>query len=573
MGELVDVLNWVNLALYSVVAIVAIREWRAGRGRAGLWAALTFGTLALVVDAGRLVPANDRSSLEVLEVKTLIAALVLFPFLLYRFTTAFRPARRRLERFVGAMTALMLVWTFALPDVPGRDEPQSASYVVFIAAFVVHWTVLTVVVAWRFWRAGRGQPSVARRRMYMLGLASVLITVALIISATSPDENSWLAFVTTGLSTVSALAFLVGLAPPAVLRAAWRRPENDRIQAAIAELMTATSEEEVASRVLEPMTRLVGARAVVLLDPQGNIVGSYGATADMLLGIDSTDIEHVRFAGGELCVWTSAYAPFFGGEEKQLLRTLGSLTGLALDRSRLFAQEVEARRTLERADELKSNFIALAAHELRNPVATIVGLAQTINRMRDELPEDKRNEVLEALDRQGGRLHLLVEQLLDLSRLDAEAVRVAPEPVQVLDRVSDIARAAAGVRAEELEFDIASDLETLVDPVVLERVVSNLVVNALRYGASPVLVRAEQTDCHFRLTVEDSGPGVAPEFVPSLFERFARSEGSREQVRGTGLGLAIARSYARAHAGDLLYEDGEPAGARFQLVLPATAEG
>jgi signal transduction histidine kinase len=93
-------------------------------------------------------------------------------------------------------------------------------------------------------------------------------------------------------------------------------------------------------------------------------------------------------------------------------------------------------------------------------------------------------------------------------------------------------------------------------------------VNAFRYGAPPVTVRADQRDRHFRLTVEDRGPGVAPEFVPDLFERFTRSGGNRASGDGTGLGLAIARSYANAHRGDLIYHHAEPHGARFELVLP-----
>jgi signal transduction histidine kinase len=84
-----------------------------------------------------------------------------------------------------------------------------------------------------------------------------------------------------------------------------------------------------------------------------------------------------------------------------------------------------------------------------------------------------------------------------------------------------------------------------------------------------VIVSAERTDRHIRITVEDRGHGVSPEFVPDLFERFSRSEGSRATAVGTGLGLAIARSYARAHGGDLVYEDATPIGAKFRLVLPA----
>jgi signal transduction histidine kinase len=111
-------------------------------------------------------------------------------------------------------------------------------------------------------------------------------------------------------------------------------------------------------------------------------------------------------------------------------------------------------------------------------------------------------------------------------------------------------------------------LEATVDAHAFDRIVSNLITNALRYGEPPVLVSAQQSDRHFRLIVEDRGTGVAPEFIPDLFERFTRSREAALRPGGTGLGLAIARSYARAHSGDLLYEPAHPRGARFQFVLP-----
>ena len=98
---------------------------------------------------------------------------------------------------------------------------------------------------------------------------------------------------------------------------------------------------------------------------------------------------------------------------------------------------------------------------------------------------------------------------------------------------------------------------------------TNLITNAFRYGDPPVVVRAECSAFDFRVTVEDRGTGVPAEFVPDLFERFTRSDRTRERATGTGLGLAIARSYARAHGGDLVYEPALPHGARFRLVLPA----
>ena len=89
----------------------------------------------------------------------------------------------------------------------------------------------------------------------------------------------------------------------------------------------------------------------------------------------------------------------------------------------------------------------------------------------------------------------------------------------------------------------------------------------MRYGRTPISIRAAQNDRHFRLSVEDQGDGVAPGFVPRLFDRFSRD--GAEGGTGAGLGLSIAQAYAQAHGGQLFYEDATPNGARFQLVLPS----
>jgi signal transduction histidine kinase len=571
VGTLVEIIGWVNLALFTVVAVVALREWRAGRGRAGIWAALTFGALALVADVGRLIPDDPRGGAEV-ALRLLVAVLVLFPYLLYRFTTAFQPPTLRLERLMGLMTVALLVWTFVLPEFPEEGEPRSTAFVAYLIAFLIHWTVLSIVVAVRLWRAGLGQPSVARRRMQLLALASVAITLALIVSSIANDEDSAAALVTALLATAAALAFLLGLAPPAGLRLLWRRPEQEQLQHAIGRLMTVTTEQGIADEVLPPTARIVSARAVALRGPGGRLLATYGidtAGGERLAGMDDEHVVRIDVPSGELLVWTTPYAPFFGTEELRLLQTLGALTGLALDRARLFAHEREARAALERADELKTNFVALAAHELRTPVTSVVGFVETLVRRERELPEGMRQELQQALLEQARRMRNLVEQLLDLSRLDAEAVEIRPERLGVRERVLELVAAAAGERAHHVQIAVPPELEANVDASAFDRIVTNLVVNALRYGEAPVTVSAEQSDRHFRLAVEDRGAGVPPEFVPNLFERFTRSEHTHERAGGSGLGLAIARSYAQAHRGDLIYEHAEPHGARFNLVLPA----
>jgi signal transduction histidine kinase len=575
MDSLADYVDYVNLAIFTLVAVVALFQLRAGRGRAALWAGLTFGALAFVVDVGRALPDDPSNDFEFVASRLLVAMLLLFPYLLYRFTTAFEPPTRRLERFLGLMTLVLLVWTFVLPKFPAEGEPRPAWFLSYLIGFLVHWLILTIVVTIRLWRAGRREPGVARRRMQMFSFASAAITAALFLAAFAGGEDSRIDLVVALLTTTSALTFLLGLAPPELLRMVWRRPEQERMQNAITGLMSATTQDEIATAVLPPMARMIGARAVALRDTDGRIIGAHAASDDVLAAVTRGDESAVEGAealrldvpSGSMVVWTSPYAPYFGGEEGRLLRTLGVLTGLALDRSRLFAQERDARIALERADQVKTNFVALAAHELRTPVATIDGIIQTLYRHGAQLSSEKRTLLEDTLRDQSTHMRTLVDQLLDLSRLDADAVAIKPKRFGVRERVERLVASAAVDRTGDVRLDVAESLEVDADPTAFDRIVSNLIVNAFRYGSPPVTVSAEQRDRHFRLVVEDRGPGVPTEFVPDLFERFTRSGASGDRT-GTGLGLAIARSYAHAHHGDLLYENAEPHGARFQVVLP-----
>jgi signal transduction histidine kinase len=574
LSAIVEAVGYVNLALFSVLALAALWLWRKRQSRPAMWAALTFAVIAVVVDAARLLPDEPSGTAEEIGVRALVALLALFPYLLYRFSSSFEPASRRLELAVGLLTTALLVWTFALPDFPSEGEPRSTGFQVYLAAFVFHWTLLTVVVAGRLWLAGRGQPSVARKRMRLLAAAAVLITLALLLAVPETADDSAAALATDLLVTVSALAFLIGLTPPTLLRVAWRRPEQERLAEAVSQLMTATTEHEVADRVLPAMAAIFGARAVALVDESGGLVDVHGAEPEAFAtASERGEAMEVDLPGGSLRVWTTSYAPFFGDEELRLLRSLGALTGLALDRARLFAQERKARDALERAAELKTQFVALAAHELRAPVASIRGFAETIRSRRDQLSDEQAEKLEETLYAQICRTSDLVEQLLDLTRLDAEVIAVEPKTVEVRARLEEVVRAAAGGRADDIVIEAAEDLRAVIDPAVLDRVVSNLVVNALRYGEAPVTVRAAQTDRHFRVVVEDRGPGVPPEFVPRLFERFTRSPELHRQKGGSGLGLAIARSYAHAHGGKLIYEPAQPHGARFELVVPSEPDG
>ena len=461
---------------------------------------------------------------------------------------------------------MLTVWTVLLADIPASGEHRSVGFSIYIYALVLQFGSLSTIAAYRLWAAGRDQPSVARNRMRLLSLAALALTAALFFAALIPADEYGLQIAVNALAIASALIFLLGLAPPEVVRAVWRRPEQERTRHAIGGLMATTDPDEVVESVLPAMRSLVGAKAVYLLTPDGNVLGSVGAEPPV--PDEGPHVLRLDMPGVSMVVVASPYAPFFGSDEIDLLRSLGALTGLALDRSRLFVQEREQRIALERADELKTNFIALAAHELRTPVTSVHGVVQTLDRLGDQLSSGERAQLEEALRSQAERMRSLVDQLLDLSRLDAETVPINPVRIPVRAEVVELVATSAPGRDDEIDVRIPETLETVIDRTVFDRVVSNLLTNALRHGVAPVVVSAAQSDNHFRLAVEDCGGGVPEQFVDDLFERFSRSDEARSRGQGSGLGLSIARSYARAHGGDLVHEAVRPHGARFELVVP-----
>jgi two-component system sensor histidine kinase KdpD len=566
-----NILGYVSATAFGVLGLVSLSYWVRRRDRPSLWAALCFGTLGAVALTGQILPETVTSDVEIVIQRLLVVVLILFPYLLFRFTAAFDPSSKRLEWSAAAATAGLVVWTVLLPDFPQAGEHRPVGFSLYLYALLLQFGFLSSIAAYRLWRAGRDQPTVARNRMRMLSLAAIALTATLFFAVVAPADENALQIGISAMGIASALLFLLGFSPPTLVRLAWRRPEQERTRQAIGGLMAATTPEEVAANVLPPMQSLVGARAVFLLDDVGDVVASHGS--DPPVPTEGRDVFRLEIPGGALVVRASPYAPFFGSDEVDLLRSLGALTGLALDRTRLFVREREQRLALERADEMKTNFIALAAHELRTPVTSVHGVVRTLESLGDRLSPADREELEGALRSQTERMRGLVDQLLDLSRLEADTVPIQPVPLPVRVEVEELVAASATGREKEVQIDIPDDLEALVDRTVFERVVSNLLTNALRHGATPIVVTAAQSDNHFRLTVEDCGEGVPQPFVQELFERFSRSENARARGLGSGLGLAIARSYARAHGGDLIHENVSPHGARFQLIVPTSRGG
>jgi len=246
----------------------------------------------------------------------------------------------------------------------------------------------------------------------------------------------------------------------------------------------------------------------------------------------------------------------FDDEERTLLELAAARAAAGLERALVHEE-------LIRLDHVRHSFITIASHELRTPAAAVLGAALTLVDQADRLSSDDEWRLKEMLADQSKRLARLIDQLLDVSRLETKALDLNLRRLRLGEHLEPIVTAAAG--GSTVEIRVPAELELDADPVALERVVTNLITNAVRYGEPPFVVSAEQRDRHVRLSVSDSGEGIPEELRDRLFEQFAR--GPNAQGSGSGLGLAIAQSYAHAHGGDLVYH-GDETGARFELILP-----
>ncbi len=222
---------------------------------------------------------------------------------------------------------------------------------------------------------------------------------------------------------------------------------------------------------------------------------------------------------------------------------------------------------LERLDELKTQFISLASHELRTPIAVVHGIAATLHLRSHELADEQVVDLRKTLYEQSLQLAELTHQLLDLSRLDAHAIALTPERFHPRERIDELLVRIAPERIDDVDVGVEPALEVVTDALAFERVVGNLLTNALRYGSPPIEVRTRWNGL-VDVIVQDHGPGVPDEFVPVLFDRFSQTDSAKRHRQGAGLGLAIAKSFAKALGGDLRYEPAEPSGARFHFELP-----
>ena len=249
-----------------------------------------------------------------------------------------------------------------------------------------------------------------------------------------------------------------------------------------------------------------------------------------------------------------------------------ALERLAESRAGELGRERAAVARLREVDLARSEFVAVAAHEFRSPLAAIIGVLSTLRTHGDGFEPSVRDELLDGASGQARRLARLVEDLLTISRIGDGALLLSMESVDARDLIVEAARASG--TAERLRVEPGGgDRPVACDVDAVIRILTNLLDNAGKYSpeGAPIVVSVSWDDGIVRFAVRDSGKGVPACDRRAIFERFRRVDGSGKP--GAGLGLYISRGLAEAHGGELTVDEAPEGGARFILSLPRELPG
>ena len=280
---------------------------------------------------------------------------------------------------------------------------------------------------------------------------------------------------------------------------------------------------------------------------------------------------------GGLVVWRQEPGAF-SGDVVNLLQTFATQSVLAIENARLFREIEEKGRQLESASKHKSQFLANMSHELRTPLNAILGYTELIlDNIYGEVGEKVR-DILVRLEKSGRHLLALINDVLDLSKIEAGQLTLALSEYSMSDVVQTVATAVEALAAEKrlaLQVTVAPGLPLgRGDERRLSQVLLNLVGNAIKFTeAGEVRVEVRAADGAFRVAVADTGPGIAPEDQEKIFQEFQQVDSSSTRKKGgTGLGLSIAKRIVELHGGRIGVESSPGQGSTFWFTLPVRVE-
>lgn len=261
--------------------------------------------------------------------------------------------------------------------------------------------------------------------------------------------------------------------------------------------------------------------------------------------------------------------PLYTPDQIRLAEFIAAQTAQLVENHHLVERvaKLEAERWLRR---MQDDFITTISHELRTPIGFIKGYATTLLREDTKWDDNSRHEFLTIIDEEADRLHKLIEDLLDSSRLKAGTMFMQLQPVRIDMMLREIVvRSTTRYSSLAVQLRADQDVVVMADPTRITQVFDNLLSNAVKYApGSEVVISLKNSDSNCLIAVEDHGPGIAQEHLGHLFERFYRVPETRIANHGTGLGLYICKEIIHGHGGEISVSSEVSKGTTFIITLP-----
>ncbi len=275
---------------------------------------------------------------------------------------------------------------------------------------------------------------------------------------------------------------------------------------------------------------------------------------------------------GVLGIDRDAPGPLLTPDEQRLLDALADQAAVAIERVKLVA-DVDEARVLAETERLRSALLTSISHDLRTPLAAILGAATSLRTYGELYDQSVREELISTVQDEAERLNRFVTNLLDMTKLEAGVLELKSAMIDLGEIVGTaLERARKVLQRHSVVVDLPSDLPMVrVDFVLFEQVLFNLLDNAAKYAppGTSVAVRARRRDGSVAIEILDEGGGIAPEHLPHIFEKFYRIRRADRQRAGTGLGLAICRGFVEAMGGNVEAANrSDRSGAVFTVTLP-----
>jgi two-component system sensor histidine kinase KdpD len=262
-------------------------------------------------------------------------------------------------------------------------------------------------------------------------------------------------------------------------------------------------------------------------------------------------------------------------ESHRLLEAFASQAALAIERANL-AKRAEEAQLLQATERLERSLLNSISHDLRTPLSSITGALSSLREEGNLLDAESRRELMELAWEEAGRMNRFISNLLDITRLEAGALKIKKEPYDVQDLLgSCLAALEPRLQERKIKVDIPANLPlSPMDSVLMAQVLINLLDNALKYSppGGIIEVAARTRENWLEIQVADQGPGIPKENLEQVFNKFFRISRA-EGVSGVGLGLAISKGIVEAHGGKIWAESRPTGGLKVVFILPLEGSG